>query len=146
MLVAATVINWLGIEATARANFILLAFQLIVLALFAVLGAMAVIHHVAGAHVSLAPFYRPGELTPSLVFGALSLAVLSFLGFDAISTLSEEAKGGGEAVGRATFLSLIFTATIFVILTYTASLFVLDRTQLPPGDQTDAAFYDIATT
>src|SRR5437588_3822917 len=40
MLVAATVINWLGIEATARANFILLAFQLVVLALFAVLGGM----------------------------------------------------------------------------------------------------------
>ena len=50
-----------------------------------------------------------------------------------------------RAVGRATYLSLIVTASIFVVLTYTASLFVLDRTSFPPGDATDAAFYNIAT-
>ena len=81
MLVAATGINYLGIEATARANFALLLFQLIVLALFAFLGGIALAHHIGGAHVSFAPFYKHGLVTPSLIFSALSLAVLSFLGF-----------------------------------------------------------------
>jgi amino acid transporter len=144
MLVAVTPINYLGIEATARANFALLVFQLIVLALFAVLGGIALAHHIAGAHVSLAPFYRPGQVTPGLVFGALSLAVLSFLGFDAISTLSEESRDGAAAIGRATMLSLCLSALLFVAQTWLACLFVPGRTSFPPGNATNTAFYDIA--
>jgi amino acid transporter len=109
-----------------------------------VLGGAAVAHHVGGAHVSLEPFYKPGQVTPSLVFGALSLAVLSFLGFDAISTLSEESRDGAAAVGRATMLSLLLSAVLFVAQTWLASLFLLGRTSLPPGDATNTAFYDIA--
>lgn len=145
MLTGATITNYLGIEATARVNFILLVFQIVVLALFAVLGGIAVAHHVAGAHVSLAPFYRPHELSSSVVFGALSLAVLSFIGFDAISTLSEESRDGARAIGRATILSLCLCATLFIAQTWLASLFLPDRTHLPPGDATTAVFYDIAS-
>ena len=144
MLIGATITNYLGIETTARVNFILLAFQLVVLALFAVLGSIAVMHHVGGAHVSLTPFYRPTELTAPVVFGALSLAVLSFLGFDAISTLSEESRDGARSVGRATIWSLCLSAILFIAQTWLASLFLLNRTHLPAGDPTNAVFYDIA--
>ena len=140
-----TIISILGIETTARTAMVLLAFQLAVLLVFMVVAGIALSHGVGDAHLSLKPLFNPDAISPSLIFGALSLAVLSFLGFDAISTLAEEAKGGGQAVGRATVLSLIVTATIFVVLTYTTSLFVLDRTSFAPGDPTDAAFYDIAT-
>lgn len=140
------VINIMGIETTARMSFYILIIQLIVLAAFMVMAVIAFADGTAGAHFSMTPFFNPTAITPSLIFGALSLAVLSFLGFDAISTLSEEAKGGAHAVGRATYLSLIVTASIFVVLTYTASLFVLDVTSFPKGDATDAAFYNIAMT
>jgi amino acid transporter len=126
-------------------NFLLLGLQLVVLAVFLGVGGYALAHGVGGAHLSLAPFYNPAALTPSLIFGALSLAVLSFLGFDAISTLSEEAKGGASAIGRATMLSLCLSAVLFVAQTYLASLFVLGRTSFAPGDATNAAFYNIAT-
>ena len=52
-----------------------------------------------GAHWSLEPFFAPKVFRVGLIFSALSVAVLSFLGFDAISTLSEEAKGGVRVVG-----------------------------------------------
>jgi len=122
---------------------VLLAFQLALLIAFGILGGAAVVHHVAGAHFSLAPFYNPAVVTPALVFGALSLAVLSFLGFDAVSTLSEESRGGSPAIGRATLLALCLSAFLFVAQTWIASLFVLGRTSLAPG-ATNAAFYDIA--
>jgi amino acid transporter len=144
MLVTATVINYLGIETTARANFVLLAFQVVVLALFAALGTLGVIHHLAGAHVSLAPFYRPGAVSPTLIFGALSLAVLSFIGFDAVSTLSEESRDGPRAIARATMLSLCLAAALFIAQTWLASLFVLGRTHFSAGEPTNTAFYDIA--
>ena len=140
-----TVISLFGIETTARTAIVFLGLQILGLIIFMVAAGIALAHGAGGAHLSLKPLFNPDVISPSLIFGALSLAVLSFLGFDAISTLAEEAKGGGDAIGRATFLSLILCTTIFVVLTYTASLFVLDRTSLPPGEQTDAAFYYIAT-
>jgi amino acid transporter len=144
MVVAATVVNFLGIESTARTSFVLLGFQVVVLVLFVAAAGAALAHHVAGARISFAPFYNPADVTPGLVFGALSIAVLSFLGFDAISTLSEESRGGAKTIGQATMLALCIAALLFVAQTWVASLFLLGRKSLPPGDATDAAFYGIA--
>jgi amino acid transporter len=144
LLAFATAVNYYGIETTARMNFLMLAFQVVILALFIVIALVALAHHVNGAHLSLAPIYSRTELTPSLIFGALSLAVLSFLGFDAVSTLSEEARDGSRAVARATALSLCLSAFLFMVQTYLASLFVLGRTAFAPGDPTNTAFYGIA--
>jgi amino acid transporter len=142
MVVLATVVNELGIESTARTSFALLGFQVIVLVVFGIDGAIALAHH--GAHLSWTPFFNPAEVTPSLIFGALSLAVLSFLGFDAISTLSEESRGGAATIGRATMLSLVLSAALFVAQSWLASQFLPGRTSLAPGDPTNEAFYDVA--
>ena len=99
-----TAINLRGIETTARASKMFLVGELIVLAVFVVLGAIAVTRGVNGAHWSIAPFFAPQVFHVGLIFNALSVAVLSFLGFDAISTLAEEAKGGVRVVGQATMI------------------------------------------
>jgi amino acid transporter len=138
-----TAINLLGIEASARLNGLLLALMLAFLGLFFVLAGIALTDGVAGAHLSAAPLFNP-EFTPALIFSALSIATLNFLGFDGISTLVEEARGGASAVGRATMLSLCIAAALFVAQTWLMSLFVLDRNGFPPGEPTDGAFYDIA--
>lgn len=138
-----TLVNLFGIENMARFNLAMLAFQLIMLAIFAVVGVLALSHHVAGAHLSLAPLFDPNKFSLGFVFTALSLAVLSFLGFDAISTLAEEAKGGGEAIGKATMLSLVVTAVLFIAQTWLMCLFVLGRSSFPPGTPTAQAPYDI---
>jgi amino acid transporter len=145
-LAFATAINYFGIETTARMNFVFLALQLVILVVFVGVATYALIHHVGGAHLSWLPFYNPAALTPGLIFGALSLAVLSFLGFDAISTLSEEAKGGPGAIARATILSLCLSAVLFVAQTYLASLFVLGHARFAGDDATNTAFYGIAAT
>lgn len=141
-----TVINYLGIEATAKLNVVMLILQLVILAVLMGVAAVALMHGVSGAHLSLKPFYNPQLLSPSLIFGALALAMLSFLGFDAISTLSEEAKGGPHVVGLATLLSLCIAAVLFVVQTYMMSLFVLDRTSFPQGDATTQAMYNVSQT
>ncbi|WP_163506893.1 APC family permease [Fodinicola acaciae] len=139
-----TIVNYLGIESTARLNRIFLVAELIVLAIFVVVGIIAISRGVNGAHFSLQPFFRPEVATPSLIFGALSVAVLSFLGFDAISTLSEEVRGDRKVVGRATVASLILVAVLFIVQTYVASLLVPTLTSFPAGDKTNTAFYDVA--
>lgn len=142
-LAIATLVNYVGIEATARTSFALLAFQLVLLAVFTILAVRGVLHHVGGAHLSFTPFFNASEASPGLLFGALSLAALSFLGFDAISTLAEESKGGARHMGLATILALCLSAVLFMGQTWLASLFVLGRTAYPPGDATNMAFYAI---
>ena len=139
-----TGINLLGIEASARVNAILLAVMLAFLGLYFVLGVYALTQGVAGAHLSTAPLLQPEAFRAAVIFSALSVATLNFLGFDGITTLVEEARGGAHAVGRAIMISLCLAAVLFIAATWLASLFVLDRVSFPPGQPTDGAFYAIA--
>jgi amino acid transporter len=139
-----TVVNLAGVEITARANRLFLLGELIVLAIFLVAAVIAIVHGVHGAHWSTTPLYNANQFSPSLVFAALSIAVLSFLGFDAISTQSEEVRGGPKVVGRATVISLCMVAVLFVVQTYVAALLVPGTTQFNGQDATNQAFYTIA--
>ena len=137
-----TIINLLGIESTAKLSLAMLALQFVMLALFATLAIVAIKHGLG--HFSLTPVYDAERLRPALVFGALSVAMVSFLGFDSISTLAEENSQGVESIGKATLLTLVFAAILFVVQTYLASLFVLDRSSFGEGDAAASAFYTIA--
>ncbi len=135
-----TIVNILGIEITARANKIILIGQLIVLAIFVVVAFWAVFQGVNGAHFTFKPIFDPNGFSLAMVASATSMAVLSFLGFDAISTLSEETSGGKQAVGKATVYSLLIVGALFMIQTYLAALIV------PGGkfNNLDTAFYQVA--
>lgn len=143
-LVINTALNVSGVESLAKANRFLLLVQLLILAAFLTLAGIGVLHGTAGARISAAPFFDTNRFSLSIVFGAVSMGVISFLGFDGISTLAEEAQGGRKVVGRATLLALAFAACLFVLQTYLAGLFVLGRAAFPPGEPTYNAFYGIA--
>lgn len=139
-----TVVNLAGIETTALVNKIFLAGECLVLALFLVLGVVALANGVNGAHWSWDPVYNPKVFQTGLVFTALSVAALSFLGFDAISTLAEEVKGGAKIVGRATIGSLVLVAILFVVQTYLAGLLLPGLTGFDGDTATNEAFYTVA--
>jgi amino acid transporter len=143
LLVGNGAANLLGVNNTTKIGIYMLMVQLLFLVMFMAIAITGVAEGTAGAHISAAPVFSD-TLTPGVIFGALSIAALSFLGFDAISTLSEEAKGGGRAVGQATIIVLVVAAFLFVGQTYVMSLFILGQTSLPPGDATDQASYNIA--
>jgi amino acid transporter len=75
-----------------------------------------------------------------MVAGATSIAVLSFLGFDGISTLAEENRGNQNAVGRATVLSLILIGVLFMLQTWIAADLARGMRFASP----DTAFYEVA--
>lgn len=136
-----TIINVRGIEFTARVNKIFLIGELIVFLLFVISGIIAITHGVNGAHFSIKPFYDPANFSMSMVMGAVSIAVLSFLGFDGISTLSEEAQGGNKVVGKATLAALVGVAFLFITQTYVAATLWPDYSSFK---NLDTAFYDVA--
>ena len=139
-----TAVNYMGIEMTARVNKVMLAAELVVLAIFLVIGIVALTQG-KGRGFDFSPLYDSGTFSWSLVFGAVSIAVLSFLGFDGISTLAEENKESAEAIGRAMVAALLLAGVLFIVQTWVASLLVPDPAALvAKGDPGGTAFYDAA--
>src|SRR4051812_34964205 len=141
-----TALNLAGVDNLARANRALLTLQGLLLLAFLILAVRGVAVGTGGAHVALEPFFNPRQFSLGLAFGAVSMGVLSFLGFDGISTLAEEVEGGRKMVGRATLIALGLAAILFIVQSYLTGLFALGRTAFPPGQPTYAAFYAIAGT
>ncbi|MCO4319103.1 APC family permease [Phyllobacterium sp. 21LDTY02-6] len=138
----ATLINLGGISLTATMNKVFLGIQLAVLTIFAVVVGLDLIN--GRISLSLSPFFNSEGFSWQIVFGAIPIAALSFIGFDAISTLNEEARGGGETVSKATMIVLVAVAFLFMLQVYLAALYVPDNTIFSEGDQTNNAFYNIA--
>ncbi|MBK5437422.1 APC family permease [Pseudomonas sp. TH32] len=140
-LISATLVNLRGMTFTARMNIVFLLAQLVVLGIFLVCAWKALHGGAGNGHLTLAPLYNPGGFNLGLLMQGVSIAVLSFLGFDAISTLAEETKGdAGRSVGRAALISLLVMGAIFVAQTWLA-------TDLAAGmgfTSADSAFYEIA--
>jgi amino acid transporter len=132
-------VNLVGIQFTARVNRYMLIMELVVLALFVALGLAALYGGEGAGRLTLKPIYDPHVFSLATVAGATSIAVLSFLGFDGISTLSEESRSGKDAVGRATVLSLLLVGVLFMLQTWIATDLSADMHFSSP----ETAFYEI---
>ncbi len=133
-------VNWRGVAFTARANLWLLGFELITLTIFVLAGLVALYQGHGAGHLTWKPLFDPTTFNLGTVVGATSIAVLSFLGFDGISTLSEEAQGGQSAVGRATLIALLLVGAMFMVQTWIAA----DLSQGMQFASPDSAFYEIS--
>lgn len=131
--------NLVGVRVTARLNKALLALELLVLAWFVIAGAKA-LYAGQGAGPTLAPLYDAHSFSLTTVASATSIAVLSFLGFDGISTLSEESTGARNAVATATVASLLLIGALFVLQTWIAT----DLARGMHFSSAASAFYEIA--
>ncbi|AXO62228.1 APC family permease [Pseudomonas sp. phDV1] len=140
-LVSATLVNLRGITFAARFNLLFLIAELVVLAIFMVVGYQALDSGVGNGRLTWEPLFQPEHFDLGLVMKAVSIAVLSFLGFDAISTLAEEVKGDpAQQIGRASLIALFVMGGIFILQTWLA-------TDLAAGlefKSADTAFYEIA--
>ena len=133
-------VNLVGIKLTARVNLALLVVELLALALFLVVGLVALYSGVGAGRLTWQPIYDPRVFSLSTVAGATSIAVLSFLGFDGISTLAEESRGGPKSVGRATLAALLLVGALFMIQSWIAS----DLARGMTFTSLATAFYQIA--
>jgi amino acid transporter len=139
-----TVVNYFGIETTARINKLMLIAELVVLAIFLVIGVVALANG-AGRGFDFTPVYNSDTFSLGLVFGAVSIAVLSFLGFDGISTLAEENRESARSIGKAMIAALVLAGTLFIVQTWVAALLVPAPERLiTDGDPEGTAFYDAA--
>ena len=115
-----TALNVIGVDMVRKASFILVIVQLVFAAIF--VGAVFLRPETTP---TLSPFYTPDvEWAP--LFAGAAILCLSFLGFDAISTLSEEARDPERTVPRAIMLTTIIGGAIFMLLSYAGALVIGD--------------------
>ncbi|GAA0901139.1 APC family permease [Virgisporangium aurantiacum] len=139
-----TVVNYFGIKMTVRVTQVMIVAELIVLAIFLVIGLVALAQG-KGTGGGLDALYNSDTFSWSLIFGAVSIAVLSFLGFDGISMLAEESRVDARRIGRAMVVALLLAGVLFIVQTWVAALLVPDPQGLiDNGDPEGTAFYDAA--
>jgi putrescine importer len=71
----------------------------------------------------MAPFTGDGTVFgASPIFAGAAILCLSFLGFDAVSTLSEEAKDPTRSVPKAIMIATVVSGVIFILLSYVSQI------------------------
>jgi amino acid transporter len=119
MVAMTTGVNWFGITVTSRANFIAVALQVIILVGFLILGVFALYAGKGNGALTFKPVFDAAAFDAGKIFSATSICIMSFLGFDAVSTLAEEVEGGDRRiVGRAIIAVLVLSAVFFVAVTW----------------------------
>ncbi len=131
---AFTALNLRGIRATARTNALLAAGMGLVIAWFiaAAIGYILRLHPTAA--IFARPFYDPATFSAPRLFKGTSIAVLTYLGFDGISTLSEEVRDPEHNVMRATVLTCLLTGVLAGLEVYLAQIIWPAGQQFPDVD------------
>jgi putrescine importer len=136
-----TLINLRGIKVTAKVNTVLNAIMIGSLVWFVLVAIRALLHGVGeGSLFSTKPFYNPENFSFGAIMSATSVAALSFLGFDGISTLSEDAKDPERDIWRATLLVCLLAGTLFIIQSYLGQMVWPDFRRFNP---VETAFMDV---
>jgi putrescine importer len=137
-----TGLNIQGIKTSARVNTLLAAGMGAVVAIFFVAAARYVFRNPHdGAEFFTRPFYDPSMWDMKAVLGATSIAVLSYIGFDGISTLSEEAENPRRNILLATVLTCFVIGVLSAFEVYAAQL-IWPASQ--PFPNSDTAFTYVA--
>ncbi len=116
-IVICTVLNIAGVRLAARVNLALVVIQIVTALAFVVLTVWNIMQGTGGASFSAAPFIAEVGQFPAIASGAAILA-LSFLGFDAVTTMAEEARDPRRDIPRAIFIIVVAAGVFFVGVTY----------------------------
>ena len=112
-----TTVNVVGIVSVSRANTLIVGVQALFIVVFV---ALALAHLSGMGGVSLtAPLRGDGTVTGFwAVLAGAAVLCLSFLGFDAVSTLAEEATHPTRDVPRAIIIATVGSGLLFIALAY----------------------------
>src|SRR5882762_5986316 len=134
--VAFTLLNLRGIKTSARVNAGLTAGMSAVVVVIFVTAIRYIFGHPHGdPQFFTRPFYDPQTFTWGNLFGCTSIAVLSYIGFDGISTLSEDAENPRRNILLATVLTCVVIGFLSAAEVYVAQL-VWPATEAFPNPDT----------
>ncbi len=132
-----TVTNIIGVDIMSKCSWILFVLQIAVILAFVVCTLRLMIN--GTLHFNTISFYNPEQFDLSGILRATGIVILSYLGFDAISTLAEETINPEKAVGRAIIFAILIIGVIFIVITLFAGIAYPNYEEL----NVDTAFIDV---
>lgn len=125
--------NILGINLVNKVNFVIIALSVVLVVVFMVLAFKSAFG--GDTSVSLIEPFTFGEGGIGAIASGAAILALSFLGFDAVSTLSEEAKNPRKDIPRAIILSTLVGGLLFVLVSWAgAAAYSPDWASLSEGE------------
>lgn len=117
-----TVLNLIGVKASAKANKVLLAVMTVVVAAFIVLALKYLYGGQGWAGLfSLQPIYDPKTFNAHRILMATSFGALTYIGFDGVTTLAEDVENPKRNVLLAVVLTCIFAGVCSGVEAYLGS-------------------------
>ncbi|NIG62993.1 MAG: APC family permease [Serratia symbiotica] len=138
-----TFFNLRGIKLVANLNTIIVVVQMAIMIVFLGLVINGIYYgQGAGTLLSSRPFWSGNAHVVPIITGATILC-FSFLGFDGISSLSEETKDAERVIPRAIFLTALIGGLIFIVVSYFVQLYFPDisRFKDPDASQSEIMLY-----
>jgi putrescine importer len=129
-----TSLNLRGVKASARTNALIAGGLGLVIVVFFVAAFRYLSQQTLTAATLVRPFYDPSTFSFGTISTGTSLAVLTYIGFDGISTLSEEAKNPRRNILLATVLVCLFTGIMGGLQVYLGQLIWPDWQSYPDVD------------
>jgi putrescine importer len=139
-----TGLNLRGVQTSSRVNALLALGMSIVVVIFIAeaIRYIAMVARPVGGQWLL-PFYDPTTFTPGRLFHGASIAVLTYIGFDGISTMSEEVENPRRNILLATVFTCFAIGVLSAIEVYLAQLVWPERTPFP-ASMVDTVFVEVA--
>jgi len=136
-----TLLNIQGIKTSARVNTAMAAGMSVVIVIVFVTAIRYILGqpHAADPIYFTRPFYDPATFSWGTLFGCTSVAVLTYIGFDGISTLSEEAENPRRNIMFATVMTCLVIGILSAAEVYVAQL-VWPASQPFPNEDTAYVF------
>lgn len=139
-IVVTSLINIVGVEVGSKINFIMVSIQVVIIVAFLIFTIKAITEGMGeGTLASFAPFYNP-DIDFSYTVAGAAAACYCFLGFDALTTFTEDTIDPTKNIPRSIILTLLVCGAIFLVVTYFTHL-VHPSFDYPNPDN---AAYDIA--
>ncbi len=122
-VVVGGIINIIGVKTAAKVNTIIITAQMLFTLLFVIVIIKLLLGgDGAGTLVSSKATYNPEEFNMGNILAASSILAVSFLGFDAVTTMAEETINPKKTVGRAIMIVCVGAGIVFAIVSYFAQL------------------------
>jgi amino acid transporter len=124
-MVGACYVSYRGMETTKAVQYVLVAFQLVVLVWFSI---AAFAHFAAGDAFDALPFsldwFNPFVLPSFSAFAAgVSLSIFIFWGWDVTLTMNEETKNPKTTPGRAATLTVAIIFVLYIVVAVASLMF-----------------------
>jgi amino acid transporter len=117
-----TVINYIGIELADKENIVLFIIQLAGIAAFLVTGVIYIWKGGGAGTFNMNPIFQASKFNVDFVATALSIAAVTLLGFDAMTTLAEETDRPQKLIPPGMIVTLMIIGVLFIAETYIGRL------------------------